>query len=75
MKKLFTKGIGTSFYTILGNTAKWVIISLFFQLVIGFGLALFAEKEIPRFQYLPGADFLSVGSFRIRYWYHVEMDV
>ena len=38
-EKLFTKGIGTSFYTILGNTAKWVIISLFFQLVIGFGLA------------------------------------
>lgn len=44
-EKLFTKGIGTSFYTILGNTAKWVIISLFFQFVIGFGLALLLKKK------------------------------
>ena len=44
-EKLFKKGIGTSFYTILGNTAKWVIISLFFQFVIGFAMALLLKKK------------------------------
>ncbi|MDD3169998.1 MAG: sugar ABC transporter permease [Eubacteriales bacterium] len=43
--KLFKSGIGTSFYTILGNTAKWVIISLFFQFVIGFAIALLLKKK------------------------------
>ena len=44
-KKLFTQGIGNNFYQILENTAKWVLISLFFQLTIGFGMALLLKKK------------------------------
>lgn len=44
-KKLFEVSISNSFYTILGNTAKWVGISLFFQFTCGFGLALLLKKK------------------------------
>lgn len=44
-RKLFEVSISNSFYTILGNTAKWVGISLFFQFTCGFGLALLLKKK------------------------------
>ena len=44
-KKLFEKSIGNSFYLVLTNTVKWVLISLFFQFTIGFGMALLLKKK------------------------------
>lgn len=44
-KKLFDHNPSNSFYTILGNTAKWIGISLFFQFTIGFGIALMLKKK------------------------------
>jgi len=44
-RKLFDRSAGTSFYTTLLNTVKWVGISLFFQFNIGFALALMLKKK------------------------------
>lgn len=44
-EKLFKKGIGNSFYLVLQNTLKWVVISLFFQFTIGFAMALLLKKK------------------------------
>lgn len=44
-EKLFKSGIGNNFYQVLENTLKWVLISLFFQFTIGFGLALLLKKK------------------------------
>lgn len=44
-QELFSTGIGNSFYKILGNTAKWVLISLLFQFVVGFAMALLLKKR------------------------------
>lgn len=41
--KLFEPG--STFYTTIWNTVKWVFVSLFFQLGIGFGLALMLRKK------------------------------
>ena len=43
-RKLFAPNPSNSFYTILGNTLKWVCVSLFFQFTIGFGIALMLKK-------------------------------
>jgi len=42
---LFANTPGNIFYTILKNTAIWVIVSLFFQFTIGFALALLLRKK------------------------------
>ncbi len=44
-RKLFAPNPSNSFYTILGNTLKWVCVSLFFQFTIGFGIALMLKKK------------------------------
>ena len=44
-QKLFANTPGNIFYTILKNTAIWVIVSLFFQFTIGFALALLLRKK------------------------------
>lgn len=44
-KKLFSVTIGNSFYKILGNTAKWVLISLALQFLIGFAIALLLKRK------------------------------
>ena len=44
-QKLFANTPGNIFYTILKNTAIWVIVSLFFQFTIGFALALMLRKK------------------------------
>lgn len=44
-RKLFEPNPSNSFYTILGNTVKWVCISLFFQFTVGFGIALMLKKK------------------------------
>ncbi len=44
-KELFTYTPGNMFYNTLWNTVKWVVISLFFQFTIGFGLALVLKKK------------------------------
>lgn len=44
-RELFSRSPGNSFYTTIGNTVKWVFISLFFQFTIGFGLALLLKKR------------------------------
>lgn len=44
-KALFSTQMGNSFYRILGNTLKWVLISVLSQFVIGFGLALLLKKR------------------------------
>lgn len=44
-KTLFSKSPGNMFFTTIGNTVKWVGISLFFQFTIGFGLALLLKKK------------------------------
>lgn len=44
-KKLFSITIGNSFYRILGNTVKWVFISLSLQFVVGFAAALLLKKK------------------------------
>lgn len=44
-KKLFDHSPSNSFYTILGNTVKWIGVSLFFQFTIGFGIALMLKKK------------------------------
>jgi len=44
-QKLFADTPGNIFYTILKNTAIWVIVSLFFQFTIGFALALLLRKK------------------------------
>lgn len=46
-KKLFSVSIGNSFYKILGNTAKWVLISLALQFLIGFAIALLLKRKFP----------------------------
>lgn len=43
--KLFKRSLTNEFYTTAGNTLKWVAISLLFQFVIGFGLALVLRKK------------------------------
>lgn len=43
--KLFKKSLTNEFYTTAGNTLKWVAVSLVFQFVIGFGLALVLRKK------------------------------
>ena len=43
--KLFNTNTGSDFQVILFNTVKWVGISLFFQLTIGFALALLLKKK------------------------------
>jgi len=43
--KLFNTNTGNDFQVILFNTVKWVGISLFFQLTIGFALALLLKKK------------------------------
>lgn len=44
-KKLFESSVSNNFYQTLMNTVKWVVISLFFQFTIGFGLALVLKKK------------------------------
>lgn len=44
-KKLFENSVSNTFYQTLMNTVKWVVISLFFQFTIGFGLALVLRKK------------------------------
>ena len=44
-KKLFMPNASNSFYVILGNTVKWVCVSLLFQFLIGFGVALLLKKK------------------------------
>lgn len=44
-KTLFANTPGNSFYATIGNTVQWVLISLFFQFTIGFGLALLLKKK------------------------------
>lgn len=44
-RKLFSTGAGNSFIKIIGNTVKWVLISLFFQFVIGFAMALLLKRK------------------------------
>lgn len=44
-KKLFEHSVSNTFYQTLMNTVKWVVISLFFQFTIGFGLALVLRKK------------------------------
>ena len=44
-KDLFKRSLTNEFYTTAGNTIKWVVISLVFQFVIGFGLALVLRKK------------------------------
>lgn len=44
-RTLFSNSPGNSFYTTIGNTFKWVFLSLFFQFTIGFGLALLLKKK------------------------------
>ena len=48
-KNLFTMSAANDFYTIIWNTVKWVVISLFFQFTLGFGLALMLKKGRGRF--------------------------
>ena len=44
-KELFTPSAGNSFYSTMGNTVKWVLVSLFFQFAIGFSLAMMLRKK------------------------------
>lgn len=44
-KALFSRSPGNMFFITIGNTVKWVGISLFFQFTIGFGLALLLKKK------------------------------
>lgn len=44
-RTLFANTPGNSFYATIGNTVQWVLISLFFQFTIGFGLALLLKKK------------------------------
>ena len=44
-KELFTPSAGNSFYSTMGNTVKWVLVSLFFQFTIGFSLAMMLRKK------------------------------
>lgn len=43
-KELFTPSPLNSFYRTLGNTLKWVVISLLFQFIMGFILAMLLKK-------------------------------
>ena len=44
-KNLFAMSSANDFYTIIWNTVKWVVVSLFFQFTLGFGLALLLKKK------------------------------
>ena len=44
-KKLFTPSLTNTFYLTVKNTVVWVAVSLLFQFVIGFGLALVLRKK------------------------------
>lgn len=44
-RTLFANTPGNSFYATIGNTVQWVLISLFFQFTMGFGLALLLKKK------------------------------
>lgn len=46
-KKILTPTPMNNFYAVLGNTVKWVVVSLFFQFFIGFALALLLNKRFP----------------------------
>lgn len=43
-KEILTPAVMNNFYQVLYNTLKWVIVSLFFQFMIGFALALLLNK-------------------------------
>ena len=44
-KELFGSGVGNNFGMTVMNTVKWVVISLIFQFIIGFALALLLKKR------------------------------
>lgn len=44
-KELFSFSPYNTFYNTIANTVWWVIISLFFQFIIGFGIALLLKKK------------------------------
>lgn len=44
-RKLFKHGTSNTFYATMGNTVKWVVISLAAQFTIGFSMALLLKKK------------------------------
>ena len=44
-KQLFTRSITNEFYGTMKNTLIWVVVSLAFQFLVGFGLALVLKKK------------------------------